>query len=135
MDIFSLGCIIAEVYRNGRPLFDLPRLMEYKKGELIIDKDYFSQETEIDEFIIKMILSMISLEPKNRKTIDQYLHLLVTESIDSTSDSFPESFHKIFYPLGCAFLQPEFLFGDEKIALIYETTSKLLLINFRMEIK
>lgn len=30
MDIFSLGCVIAEIFRNGRPLFDLPKLMEYK---------------------------------------------------------------------------------------------------------
>jgi len=124
MDIFSLGWVIAEVYRQGRPLFDLPKLMEYKRGQLIIDEDYFEKENYTDPFIIKMILSMINLDPKKRKTIDQYLHLLITESMDNSSDAFPESFHKILYPLGWSFLRPEFIFGDEKIALIYETSSK-----------
>jgi len=100
MDIFSLGCVIAEIFRNGRPLFDLPKLMEYKKGNLVIDRDVFESDIKDDDFIIKIILDMIHINPKKRKTIDEYLHLFVSESIDSTSDSFPESFHKTFYPLG-----------------------------------
>lgn len=67
---------------------------------------------------------MIDINPKKRKTIDQYLHMFVTESIDQSSDSFPESFHSILYPLGCSFLQPEYLMADEKIVLIYESLSK-----------
>jgi phosphoinositide-3-kinase regulatory subunit 4 len=131
MDVFSLGWVIAEIFRNGRPLFDLPKLMEYKRGELIIDESYFEQEIQEDKFITKIILSMINLDPSKRKTIDQYLNLFLMESMDSQSDSFPRSFHEMLYPLGKAFLQPDFLMADEKIALMYEKTSKSIIFNFR----
>lgn len=32
MDIFSAGCVIAEIMMDGTPLFDLAQLAAYKKG-------------------------------------------------------------------------------------------------------
>lgn len=32
MDIFSTGCVIAEILMNGLPLFDLARLQQYRRG-------------------------------------------------------------------------------------------------------
>jgi len=32
MDIFSTGCVIAEILMNGLPLFDLAGLTQYRKG-------------------------------------------------------------------------------------------------------
>ena len=34
MDIFSAGCVIAEILSDGLPLFDLPRLQSYRRGDL-----------------------------------------------------------------------------------------------------
>ena len=34
MDIFSAGCVIAEILSDGEPLFDLPRLQNYRRGGL-----------------------------------------------------------------------------------------------------
>ena len=34
MDIFSAGCVIAEILCDGEPLFDLPRLQSYRRGVL-----------------------------------------------------------------------------------------------------
>lgn len=106
--------------------------MEYKKGNIVIDKDTFEQEIKEEEFIIKIIMNMIHINPKKRKSIDEYLRMFVSESMDKNSTSFPESFHKTFYPLGCSFMLPEFLKADEKICLIYHSISKQLpLMSFR----
>ena len=32
MDVFSAGCVIAEILSDGIPLFDLPRLQNYRRG-------------------------------------------------------------------------------------------------------
>jgi phosphoinositide-3-kinase, regulatory subunit 4 len=32
MDIFSAGCVIAELFLDGEPLFDLSQLIKYKQG-------------------------------------------------------------------------------------------------------
>jgi phosphoinositide-3-kinase regulatory subunit 4 len=33
MDIFSAGCVIAEIMMDGEPLFDLTRLKQFKRKE------------------------------------------------------------------------------------------------------
>jgi phosphoinositide-3-kinase, regulatory subunit 4 len=43
MDIFSLGCVIAELFLEGTTLFSLSQMFKYRKGEydpirLYIDK-------------------------------------------------------------------------------------------------
>lgn len=32
MDVFSTGCIIAEIFMDGHSLFDFARLQDYRKG-------------------------------------------------------------------------------------------------------
>lgn len=34
MDVFSTGCVIAELFREGAPLFTLSQLFKYREGEL-----------------------------------------------------------------------------------------------------
>jgi len=43
MDIFSLGCVIAELFLEGTPLFSLSQMFKYRIGEydpvrLYVDK-------------------------------------------------------------------------------------------------
>jgi len=33
MDIFSIGCVIAELFTEGAPLFNLSQLLDYRVGE------------------------------------------------------------------------------------------------------
>jgi phosphoinositide-3-kinase regulatory subunit 4 len=37
MDVFSAGCVIAELFRDGAPLFTLSQLFKYREGELNTD--------------------------------------------------------------------------------------------------
>lgn len=45
MDCFSVGCVIAEVFRDGTPLFNLSQLFKYRSQELTVD----AQLAEIEE--------------------------------------------------------------------------------------
>jgi phosphoinositide-3-kinase regulatory subunit 4 len=37
MDVFGAGCVLAELFRDGTPLFTLAQLFRYRAGELNID--------------------------------------------------------------------------------------------------
>ena len=37
MDCFSAGCVIAELFLEGTPLFSLSQLFKYREGELNVD--------------------------------------------------------------------------------------------------
>lgn len=70
MDIFSLGCTITELFLDGTPLFTFPQLLAFRNGS-------FDPSSTIDRIedasVREMIFSMISLDPKNRLSAQQYL--------------------------------------------------------------
>lgn len=68
VDIFSLGCVIAELYTDGLPIFSLPQMFRYKKNEYTPNLDAIE-----DTNIRKLIQSMISLNPKDRLSAKEYL--------------------------------------------------------------
>ena len=78
MDIFSLGAIIAELFLE-KNLFDLPSLLNYKKG----NKELFN----IDEILIKinnekirkLIYEMIKINPDERINISDALNFFSNE--------------------------------------------------------
>ena len=37
MDCFSAGCVIAELFLEGAPLFSLSQLFKYREGEYNVD--------------------------------------------------------------------------------------------------
>nr|AWV66700.1 phosphoinositide 3-kinase regulatory subunit 4 [Brachionus calyciflorus] len=82
MDIFSLGCVIAELFTE-RPLFSFAQLLSYRDNRYDPKLDL---ESEIgDKSILEMILSMISLRASERKTANEYLQ-------EQNDKSFPSYF-------------------------------------------
>lgn len=69
MDVFSLGCVIAELFLE-ETVFDLSKLIQYKKGK-------FDPSSVIgtisDEGIRRMITDCIQLEPENRPSIQKLI--------------------------------------------------------------
>ena len=88
MDIFSAGCVIAEVMTDGSPIFDLERLRQYSNKKLdpleILDKKIQ------DKNVIKIILKMIAVNPKKRPTISECLEYW-------NKEVFPTSFSSVFF--------------------------------------
>eukprot|EP01132_Coremiostelium_polycephalum_P010002 gene10002-12267_t len=80
MDIFSLGCVIAELFLEGFPIFDFSQLLSYRKGE-------YNPEPVIrripDIHIQSLILHMIQKEPDARFTPEKYLNLWADKAFPS----------------------------------------------------
>ncbi|XP_071741691.1 serine/threonine-protein kinase VPS15 isoform X2 [Rutidosis leptorrhynchoides] len=70
MDIFSVGCVIAELFLEGQPLFELSQLLAYRRGQF--DPSQHLEKIP-DSGIRKMILHMIQLDPDSRCSADWYL--------------------------------------------------------------
>ncbi|KAL9242324.1 hypothetical protein vseg_016337 [Gypsophila vaccaria] len=70
MDIFAVGCVIAELFLEGQPLFELSQLLAYRRGQ----HDPCQHLEKIrDPGIRKMILHMIQLNPDERLSAEGYL--------------------------------------------------------------
>lgn len=70
MDVFSMGCVIAELWREGAPTFTLSQLFKYREG--IFDIDAMLAGIQ-DDAVRELVRSMIALNPADRKTFEQYL--------------------------------------------------------------
>ena len=87
MDVFSMGCVIAELWRDGAPTFTLSQLFKYRQGSFDVD----SVITEIpDQHVQSLVRSMISCKPEDRKSFDTYLN-------EGNNTAFPESFRSFFH--------------------------------------
>lgn len=109
MDIFSVGCVIAEIFLGHR-LFDLAMLQRYRKGQIDIHDLLKSSKPE-DQEPLKLIKNMLDLDPSKR--------LPIRAQIEKWNDLvFARSFKNIFFYIGSAFQRPSFLYSDEKIGLV-----------------
>ncbi|KAK3066474.1 hypothetical protein LTS18_001699, partial [Coniosporium uncinatum] len=70
MDIFSVGCVIAELFLEA-PMFTLSQLFRYKNDEYDARDIHLSRID--DDAIREMISSMISIKPEDRLSAEDYL--------------------------------------------------------------
>ncbi|GFR49897.1 hypothetical protein Agub_g12002, partial [Astrephomene gubernaculifera] len=73
MDIFSLGCVIAEVFCDGKALFDLSALLSYRRGDAAADPAANGALAAVDPDVRRLVLHMIQLDPNARWSAAQYL--------------------------------------------------------------
>ncbi|CAE6169941.1 unnamed protein product [Arabidopsis arenosa] len=91
MDIFAVGCVIAELFLEGQPLFELAQLLAYRRGQH--DPSQHLEKIP-DPGIRKMILHMIQLEPEARLSAEDYLQNYV-------GIVFPNYFSPFLHTLYC----------------------------------
>jgi len=110
MDIFSLGCVIAEIMLDGTSLFRYEQLLAYRRGE-------YSPDDKIDmiqdERVKRIIYDMIQKDPSQRKGIVDLLKEWANEVA-------PPSFSKILYSINSSLISQNFVLPDQRIALIRE---------------
>ncbi|KAL1311796.1 hypothetical protein AAFC00_001878 [Neodothiora populina] len=70
MDIFSVGCVIAELFTE-KPTFTLSQLFKYRKGEY--DPVHTTLNSIKDDQIREMVGHMIQVNPDMRYTASEYL--------------------------------------------------------------
>ncbi|EMG45713.1 hypothetical protein G210_4074 [Candida maltosa Xu316] len=85
MDLFSTGCVIAELYNDGEPTFTLSQLFKFMKDDY---KPDFSGVQ--DPNIIQLIEKLIKLDPNERSSARELLD-------DYKGVCFPEFFYDFLY--------------------------------------
>ncbi|KAI9373379.1 hypothetical protein BJX61DRAFT_503129 [Aspergillus egyptiacus] len=87
MDIFSAGCVIAELFLEA-PIFTLSQIYKYRKGEY---SPQHSQLAKIEDPEIRaLILHMIQLDPESRYSAEEYLSFWKIKA-------FPEYFYSFLH--------------------------------------
>ncbi|KZV87785.1 ARM repeat-containing protein [Exidia glandulosa HHB12029] len=87
MDVFGLGCVVAELFLDGAPLFTLSQLFKYRAGEMSVDTQLAAIE---DQGIRSLILQMIALDPAKRPTFDALLQ-------ECRGTTLPEAFYSFLH--------------------------------------
>ncbi|KAG0225557.1 Serine/threonine-protein kinase [Actinomortierella wolfii] len=87
MDIFSAGCVIAELFSEGSPIFSLSQMFKYRSGEY--DPTPYIDKIE-DDHIKELIRHMIQLDPSKRFTAERYLN-------DWRDKAFPKHFYTFLH--------------------------------------
>ncbi|OIW31799.1 ARM repeat-containing protein [Coniochaeta ligniaria NRRL 30616] len=70
MDVFSAGCVIAELFLEA-PIFNLSQLYKYRKGDY--DPNILHLSRIPDKDLRDMISHMIQLDPQKRYLAEEYL--------------------------------------------------------------
>ncbi|TYH69060.1 hypothetical protein ES332_D05G030400v1 [Gossypium tomentosum] len=96
MDIFAIGCVIAELFLEGQPLFELSQLLAYRRGQY--DPSQHLEKIP-DIGVRKMILHMIQLEPESRLSAESYLQNYVAAVFPSYFSPFLHGFYRCWNPL------------------------------------
>ena len=87
MDVFSVGCVIAELFLES-PIFSLSQLFKYRKGEY---NPYYGCLNRIqDKDVRELIIHMIQLEPESRYSAEEYLNFWRRKA-------FPEYFYSFLH--------------------------------------
>ncbi|KAJ5239033.1 hypothetical protein N7468_003652 [Penicillium chermesinum] len=87
MDIFSAGCVIAELFLES-PIFTLSQMYKYRKGEYSPEHGQLSKIE--DPEIRELILHMLQLDPESRYSAEEYLNFWKNKA-------FPEYFYSFLH--------------------------------------
>jgi len=122
MDVFSAGCVIAEVYSDVGPPLDLPALLRLRNADNQEDIDALLNLTRLSKYpgVDDLVREMCGLEPSQRKSLRDYRALMRKRRLC------PESFDEFLYPFFKEMVQhaPS---PDEKLALVCAHYDELLI--------
>ncbi|KAM9487955.1 phosphoinositide 3-kinase regulatory subunit 4 isoform 2-T4 [Clarias gariepinus] len=116
MDIFSAGCVIAELFTEGVPLFDLSQLLAYRKGQFQTEQVLMKIE---DKSIRELVAQMIQREPEKRLTAEEYLK-------QQRGKAFPDIFYNFLQPYMAQFAKETFQSADERVLVIRKDLENIL---------
>lgn len=127
MDVFSVGCVIAELFVES-PIFNLSQLYKYRKREFDPDLVYLTKIQDCD--IRELVSHMIQLEPESRYSAEEYLNFWRRKA-------FPEYFYSFLHQYMGTITDPSsgrtpvlpetdnFGEGDDRIDRIYFDFDKI----------
>ncbi|XP_042328924.1 LOW QUALITY PROTEIN: phosphoinositide 3-kinase regulatory subunit 4 [Sceloporus undulatus] len=116
MDIFSAGCVIAELFTEGVPLFDLSQLLAYRNG--LFAPEQVLNKIE-DRSIRELVTQMIQCDPEKRLAAEDYLK-------QQRNNAFPEIFYTFLQPYMAQFAKETFVSADERILVIRKDLDNII---------
>lgn len=116
MDIFSAGCVIAELFNEGNRLFDLSELLSYRNG--VYDPTATLSNIE-DANIRELVGQMISKDAKSRLSAAEFMKKY-------RGVIFPEQFYTFLKNYMSKFSMLPVLTADEKIGRIKRDIGQIL---------
>ncbi|KAE8912927.1 hypothetical protein PF005_g10565 [Phytophthora fragariae] len=119
MDIFSAGCVIAELFLGGKPLFDLPSLLKYRTG----DSEMLRLQLKKigDPRLEELLLHMLQLDPSARLSASGYL-----AKYSSPSGLFPTYFDNFLFRFLVLVLSRGGKVPDARIRLVCKYYGRLV---------
>mmetsp|Transcript_8884 Transcript_8884/g.13259 ORF Transcript_8884/g.13259 Transcript_8884/m.13259 type:complete len:1469 (+) Transcript_8884:1-4407(+) len=124
MDIFSLGCCLAEIFLEGTVIFDYSQMLRYRTGDY--DPDQFL--SKINNPHAKALIShMLNVDPKKRLSAAQYIGEATCDEKTTRLSNlvFPKYFKQLYHLLK-ALLDPSFSDPDRKIFYLHSRLGSLL---------
>lgn len=115
MDIFSLGCVLSELFQDGQTLLDLPQLRAYRQGAF----DLREKLSGLDSDMQDLINSMLNRDPARRKSAIEYLREWCDQIL-------PRSFCRCLFPLSVLMLHPLYHQPDMRVALLRRNFASLV---------
>ncbi|KAI9660226.1 MAG: Serine/threonine-protein kinase [Alyxoria varia] len=127
MDIFSVGCVIAELFLET-PMFNLSQLFNYRQGKFDPVKAHLDRIEDRD--VRDLVVHMIQLEPEARYSADEYLNFWRQKAFPEYFYSFLHQYmHLITDPSSgrAAILSEDSNFGesDDRISRLYYDFDKI----------
>lgn len=117
MDIFSAGCSLMELWNEGVPPFEYSDLLQYRSGKIEIANEHL-QKIENDE-LRRLISSMISIDPAERKSAEIYLDRL-------RGSLLPEYFYQFLQSYIQMFSSVPIMPVDDKVNRLHADTDQII---------
>ena len=131
MDVFSLGCVLIELFLNGERAMDLGDLMEYRRCGASVGNNIplpQSLKQKLDKIESSKMRAacrhMLTLDPASRLTPVEYLER-ISSNEKSMNAPIPTGFGSALYPFMLR-LRTQILSPDARIALVATNYGELL---------
>ncbi|XP_068178962.1 phosphoinositide 3-kinase regulatory subunit 4 [Antennarius striatus] len=116
MDIFSAGCVIAELFTEGVPLFDLSQLLAYRRGLFQTEQVLLKIE---DRSVRELVAHMVQRDAERRLTAEEYLK-------QQRGRAFPDIFYTFLQPYMAQFAKDTFQSADERVLVVRKDLDNIL---------
>jgi len=96
MDLFSLGCVFAELFSDDTPnssMFDLGQILMFRKGKY--DPTEFIDQGITDSRVKRLILNLTDLDPSKRNSASYHLEQLVPSLFPAYFQTLYDYFRKL----------------------------------------
>mmetsp|Transcript_40990 Transcript_40990/g.65928 ORF Transcript_40990/g.65928 Transcript_40990/m.65928 type:complete len:1696 (+) Transcript_40990:140-5227(+) len=122
MDIFSLGCVLMELFLDGEPCFTLAELLKYAKRDGD-DKTYLESKLQKlkNPRVAALARHMLGNDPVKRASADTYL-----EEYTGPGKLFPTYFNDFLHSFMADMLSSDFDVPDERIWVICKNYKTIL---------